>query len=191
VTASPDIQYRKFELPSSSPSVSRRTLRFIILATDGLWDEISNAQAVALVGGHLAGYRGTIPALQITKQIPTEDTTTASKLATPPAATNTNILSSSNGSSLAYLNATAMPHLMPHSAQKVRNIDWAFRDESIVMHLIRNAIGGTDDIKIRQSLSIPSPYTRRHRDDITVAVITFDGPDSHTVNAKVKAKAKL
>lgn len=175
VTALPDVQYRKFELPSSSPPGSRSTLRFIILATDGLWDEISNSQAVALVGGHLTGYRGAIPATQINKRIPTVETT----LQKWPTAT------------IPGFGSTATPSApMPHSAVKTKNTDWAFRDESVAMHLIRNAVGGNDDIRIRQSLSIPPPYTRRHRDDITVAVITFDDQGDQGTG-QVKAKAKL
>ncbi|CAG7848522.1 [Pyruvate dehydrogenase [acetyl-transferring]]-phosphatase 1, mitochondrial Short=PDP 1; AltName: Full=Phosphatase two C protein 5; AltName: Full=Protein phosphatase 2C homolog 5; Short=PP2C-5; AltName: Full=Protein phosphatase of PDH protein 1; AltName: Full=Pyruvate dehydrogenase complex phosphatase 1; Short=PDC phosphatase 1; Flags: Precursor [Serendipita indica DSM 11827] len=151
VTARPEVQYRKFTLPSSAPSSNspRSTLRFLILATDGLWDELSNTDAVALVAGHQSGYRGSIPRGELTKRIPTTEDIS---------------------------NKTSDP--LPHAAKSNKgSYDWSFRDEHVGMHLIRNAIGGQDDQKIQQLLSIPPPYSRRFRDDISVAIITFDKDD--------------
>ena len=148
VTARPEVQYRKFTLPSSVPSSDspRSTLRFLILATDGLWDELSNTDAVALVAGHQSGYRGSIRRGDLTKRIPTVEDIS---------------------------NKTSDP--LPHAANSKReSYDWSFKDEHVGMHLIRNAVGGQDDQKIRQLLSIPPPYSRRFRDDISVAIITFD-----------------
>lgn len=120
----------------------------MILATDGLWDELSSAEAVALVGGHISGYRGSIPSAKLMKQVPTlED----------------------------HKSKTSSP--LPHSAANNKNVKWSFKDESLGMHLIRNAVGGDDEVAIRQSLSIPAPFSRRFRDDITVAVITFDNAE--------------
>jgi pyruvate dehydrogenase phosphatase len=51
---------------------------------------------------------------------------------------------------------------------------WIFQEENVGAHLIRNALGGGNDNMLRQMVSIPAPYSRRHRDDITVTVITWE-----------------
>ena len=71
---------------------------------------------------------------------------------------------------------------------------WAFADENVSAHLIRNAFGGGDTLGLRKMLSIPAPYSRRYRDDITVTVVWWE--DGKEENAKVtsitdKVKAKL
>jgi len=157
VTAEPEVQYRKFSLPSTSPKdPSSSTLRFLILATDGLWDELSSNDAVALVAAHITGQRGSIDKTQLLKQLPLREDHTQK---------------------------TSAP--LPHTARS-RNVKWAFRDEELGMHLIRNACGGDNEIAIRQTLSIPAPYSRRFRDDITAAVITFDS--AAVQPSKVSAK---
>ncbi|KAJ3526831.1 hypothetical protein NM688_g8211 [Phlebia brevispora] len=74
VTARPAITHRKLNLPSadSEPNAkSKSGLRFVVLATDGLWDELSSEEVVALVGGHLAGLKGAVPKSELSKLVPT------------------------------------------------------------------------------------------------------------------------
>ncbi|KAG8803343.1 hypothetical protein FS842_006581 [Serendipita sp. 407] len=159
VTASPEVQHRKFTLPSSATSDgTRSTLRFLILATDGLWDELTSTNAVALVGGHLQGQRNSIANQNLTKSIPTIEE-----------------------------NMTKTSAPLPHAAKRVRHSDWSFKEESLGMHLIRNALGGIDNTLIQQHLSIPAPYSRRYRDDISVLVLTFEG-DEGLEQPKTRAK---
>jgi pyruvate dehydrogenase phosphatase len=71
---------------------------------------------------------------------------------------------------------------------------WAFVDENVSSHLIRNAFGGGDDSKLRKLLSIPAPFARSYRDDVTVTVVWWE--DGREGDAKVetfseKARAKL
>jgi pyruvate dehydrogenase phosphatase len=63
VTATPVVTHLNLDSLSSefSEPGSKSTLRFLVLATDGLWDELSSEEVVALVGGHFAGIKGTIP----------------------------------------------------------------------------------------------------------------------------------
>ena len=66
---------------------------------------------------------------------------------------------------------------------------WAFTDSNLSAHLIRNAFGGGDDKALRKLLSIPSPFSRRYRDDVTVTVICWeDGnePQAQIFSEKVK-----
>ncbi|KAK1228436.1 hypothetical protein PQX77_008499 [Marasmius sp. AFHP31] len=51
---------------------------------------------------------------------------------------------------------------------------WAFVDNNVSAHLIRNALGGGDEFSLRRMMSIPAPYSRRYRDDITVTVIWWE-----------------
>ena len=69
---------------------------------------------------------------------------------------------------------------------------WAFTDDNVSAHLIRNAFGGGDDIALRKLLSIPSPYSRKHRDDVTVTVVCWE--DGNEPQAKIfteKLESKL
>ena len=64
VTPQPVITHRKLDF-LKRPDVSTQPqgspeLRFIVLATDGLWDRLSSAQVVSLVSGYLAGIKGTV-----------------------------------------------------------------------------------------------------------------------------------
>jgi pyruvate dehydrogenase phosphatase len=73
VTATPVITHRKFSLGDSATNTSKQSssLRFVVLATDGLWDKLSSEEVVALVGGHLKGLRGTIPKTKLPTLVPT------------------------------------------------------------------------------------------------------------------------
>ncbi|KAF7301884.1 PPM-type phosphatase domain-containing protein [Mycena indigotica] len=71
VTSRPIVQHRVLELPDQPASGQERALRFIVLATDGLWDELSSEDVVRLVGGHLNGLKGTVPKPELATLVPT------------------------------------------------------------------------------------------------------------------------
>jgi len=69
---------------------------------------------------------------------------------------------------------------------------WAFADDNLSAHLIRNAFGGGDEMALRRLLSIPAPHSRRFRDDVTVTVVCWE--DGYETQAKIvteKLKSKL
>lgn len=73
VIATPVITHQKISLPnpeSSEPKPSS-SLKFLVLATDGLWDELSSEEVVALVGGYFAGLKGTISKSSLSALVPT------------------------------------------------------------------------------------------------------------------------
>ncbi|KAJ8473914.1 hypothetical protein ONZ45_g16126 [Pleurotus djamor] len=168
VTAQPVVTHRKLSfLPldaSQSPSQSKSpALRFLVLATDGLWDQLSNEDVVKLVGGHLQGLKGNVSKSDLDAAVPT-----------------------STGS------------LGVDGKNKMRTKDegtWAFHDENLSAHLIRNAFGGGDEPKLRRLLSIPAPYSRRYRDDVTVTVVWWEeGQEENARTASLatdSVKAKL
>jgi pyruvate dehydrogenase phosphatase len=69
---------------------------------------------------------------------------------------------------------------------------WAFTDDNLSAHLIRNAFGGGNEMALRRLLSIPAPYSRRFRDDVTVTVVCWeDGNESQAKIVTEKLKSKL
>lgn len=95
-----------------------------------------------------------------------------------------------------------LPSLVPTSV-KTRGVEgkdhrrkrnsgsWAFRDENVGTHLIRNALGGGDEESLRQLVSIPAPYSRRHRDDITVTVVWWEEGREEDAQVATPTQAKL
>lgn len=155
VTATPVVTHRKLSLPntgSSEPKPSS-SLKFLVLATDGLWDELSSEEVVGLVGGYFAGLKGTVSKSSLSVHVPT---TTGSPTVQGKGGTR-------------------------GDAQKG---SWAFVDDNVSAHLIRNAFGGGDEDKLRKNLSIPAPHSRRWRDDVTVTVVWWEEEENRT-------KAKL
>ena len=70
---------------------------------------------------------------------------------------------------------------------------WAFEDDNLSSHLIRNAFGGGDETELRRLLSIPAPYSRRYRDDVTVTIVWWeegkaDGARVDSITGQAKAK---
>lgn len=192
VTAEPVVEWRHVpggsETPSDSfsaaaeglkstlSSSSSRELRFIVLATDGLWDLLSNEEAVGLVAGHLAGVQGTVrasdlqrmcfepargPAPPKTKPAPPGAPPTPPP--TPPAKAPADI---DNGSH----------HPLMRSPNHLQT--FTFQDDNLSTHLVRNALGGAARDRVAGLLAIPAPESRRYRDDITVNVILFHAPRS-------------
>ena len=164
VTADPVVTHRKLTfLPealssssSSAPSSTTQqadpnidsTLKFIVLATDGLWDELSSTDVVALVGGHISGVRSPSVA---PSTIPVRETSGAAGVEGKDAIKRLKM------------------------AGKEENMKkWAFVDDNVSSHLIRNALGGADTEKLAYRASIPSGVARRFRDDITVTVVWYE-----------------
>ncbi|KAI9339284.1 phosphatase 2C-like domain-containing protein [Obelidium mucronatum] len=117
---------------------------FLVLATDGLYDELTSQEAVTVVSGFLQHHQvaaspsvewGTDP-LQIKSLALTKDTNAATCL-------------------------------------------------------IRNALGGSNEEKIKKLLGIPAPYSRRFRDDMTVNVLFFDHDNTGTNAATGLDKSRL
>lgn len=145
VTAEPVVTHRRIAAPDGERSLMgspTRELRFIIMASDGLWDLLSNAEAVSLVAGHLAGLKGDVPAADLLQ-----------RCFAPPS-------------------APAEPAHKPLRRTAAAQT-YAFVDDNLGTHLVRNALGGAARDRVAGLLAIPSPESRRYRDDITVNVILF------------------
>ncbi|KAG8724066.1 hypothetical protein FRC09_000541 [Ceratobasidium sp. 395] len=150
---------RDYKSQPKAASRSKSTLRFLILATDGLWDELSSSEVVSLVGGHFEGRKGSVSKSELAETVvaPAETAGVEGKSAESKA------------------------------KQGSTEGEWAFVDENVGTHLIRNAFGGADRERLNQMLSIPAPYSRRYRDDVTVTVVWWE-PDTQEGESKVMAK---
>ncbi|KAI0089064.1 protein serine/threonine phosphatase 2C [Irpex rosettiformis] len=172
VTALPVVTHRKLSLPTTSnTSNSKSSLRFIILATDGLWDELTSEDAVALVGGYLLGLKGVVPKHTLPTLVPTATSSSSPTI-------------QGKGKS-------------KHPISQVEG-EWTFEDSNVSSHLIRNAFGGGDEDRVRQLLSIPTGLARSYRDDVTCTVVWWEegkGSDGDIKVEKVRlveeVKAKL
>ncbi len=156
VIATPVVTHQKLSLPNLDSKLGpSSSLKFLVLATDGLWDELSSEEVVALVGGYLSGLKGTISKSSLRSLVPT---------------------------------ATGSPTVQGKDLTRgnAHQGSWAFVDDNVSAHLIRNALGGGDEDELRRILSIPAPHSRRWRDDITVTVIWWE--EAHE---SIKMKAKL
>lgn len=133
-----------------------------MLATDGLWDQLTSQEVVALVGGHMAGIKGHVPKTSIHDLVPT---------------------------------SAGAPTVEGKDKKRPRKEEgtWAFVDDNVSSHLIRNAFGGGDERSLRRLLSIPAPFARSYRDDVTVTVVWWeDGREgeakAESIGPKMKAK---
>ncbi|KAK4052161.1 hypothetical protein OIV83_002456 [Microbotryomycetes sp. JL201] len=137
---------------SSSEPPTPEATRFVVLATDGLYDRLDNDEIVSLVGAHLNGVRGIQSRSQVLSHV------------APP---------SSSGRVDLGPHLTHVPRQEP---QRGEGSVFTFEDGNLSTHLIRNALGGAKREQVSVLLSIPSPLSRRYRDDITVTVILLSDP---------------
>ncbi|KAA1466587.1 protein serine/threonine phosphatase 2C [Dentipellis sp. KUC8613] len=154
VTATPVVTHRKLSIPGSelgSEAQPKSKFRFLVLATDGLWDQLSSEEVVSLVGGHLQGLKGNVTKSDLPSLVPVAE---GSKTVEGK-----------------------------EKRDKADGGSWSFVDDNLSAHLIRNAFGGGDESKLRRLLSIPSPHSRRYRDDVTVTVVWWE--ESTSVKAKL------
>ncbi|KAI0307037.1 protein serine/threonine phosphatase 2C [Multifurca ochricompacta] len=156
VIATPVVTHRKLSLPKSGlPKEKSTSLKFLILATDGLWDELSSEEVVSLVGGYFSGLKGTVSKASLQTLVPTTS-------------------------------GSATVQGKEQTRGNARQGSWAFVDDNVSAHLIRNAFGGGDEDELRKILSIPAPHSRRWRDDVTVTVVWWEEAQESSLGKKAK-----
>lgn len=163
-----------------------KQLRFIVMATDGLWDMLANEEVGALVAGHLAGLRGDVRADTLMTQVLEGKSpsliaeNSQQSLVHPPAPSPGEERGVSVQSQQAEGKAP-VPFSSPSSGSQGNPLapaakadqTFTFADGNLSTHLIRNALGGAHRDRVAGLLAIPSPESRRYRDDMTVNVILF------------------
>ncbi|MCJ1289784.1 hypothetical protein MMC34_001317 [Xylographa carneopallida] len=131
---------------------------FLVMATDGLWECLTNEEVIGLVGqwmdtqshdAHGGSRKGWFS--HTDSSLPVEK----------------GALKGKKG------NGQRAP--IRQDQWRVGGGDERFvvEDKNVATHLIRNALGGKDRDMVCALLALPSPYARRYRDDLTVEVIFF------------------
>lgn len=135
---------------------------FVVMATDGLWEMLTNEEVVGLVG----------------KWIESEQAASQSN------SQFNNVWSKIFGSQQNHLPVEAAKGGHGDDGQKtpIRQRQWGLspneerfvvKDKNVATHLIRNALGGKNEEQVCALLTLVSPFSRRYRDDLTVQVIFF------------------
>lgn len=164
MTARPEIT--KVHIDPSQPS-------FLVMASDGLYELLSNDQVVSLVVDWLDQKR---PAsLQTLIEAP-QDSSWFSLLRKSP--------KRQLGDPVQDLSDDNNQQKQPIRAGG-RTLRVTVQDENAGTHLIRNALGGADQEQVSMLLSIPPPMSRRYRDDLTVTVVFFGNSDDVTGKVRV------
>lgn len=135
---------------------------FVVMATDGLWEMLTSEEVIGLVG----------------KWIETQAASTTSN------AQFNSVWSTMFGGQKGGLPVEATKANGKGDGQKtpIRLQQWGVspdddrflvQDKNAATHLIRNALGGKNQEMVSALLTLPSPFSRRYRDDLTVQVIFF------------------
>ncbi|KAB8542145.1 hypothetical protein FH972_025608 [Carpinus fangiana] len=158
---------------------------FVVMATDGLWEMLTNDEVVGLVGQWLEKH----PEAQLSRT-----PRAASDKSSEQQRADSWLKSwwSSGQSAQLPVAQHADAHDVGGQRAPIRQQQWGIsnekggasssrfvcEDKNAATHLIRNALGGADRDMVCTLLTLPSPYSRRYRDDLTVEVIFFgDGAD--------------
>ncbi|SPQ27480.1 457c63d7-2e1e-4406-a25a-13946153c0bf [Thermothielavioides terrestris] len=162
VTAEPVITTTKIEPEKGD---------FVVLATDGLWEMLTNEEVIGLVGKWL------------------EHQNRSSGSSSGGGATSQfnsvwrRIFGSRSTTGLPVEAAAPTPGGGAGGGQKTpfRGVrQWGgasdgfvVQDPNAATHLVRNALGGKNQEQVSALLTLPAPFSRRYRDDLTVQVIFF------------------
>ncbi|ETI22025.1 hypothetical protein G647_06095 [Cladophialophora carrionii CBS 160.54] len=172
----------------TSTSIEPSRGDFLVMATDGLWEMLTNEEVVGLVGQWIE-HQNSLAA------------NNAGGSANSTSAWLTSWFKSANSSALPVekggnmdktgridnshnqVNANAKNGAKDARPEKpIRQQQWdtpsassrfVVEDKNCATHLVRNALGGKDKDMVCALLTLPSPYSRRYRDDLTVQVIFF------------------
>ncbi|KAJ6257168.1 [Pyruvate dehydrogenase [acetyl-transferring]]-phosphatase [Drechslerella dactyloides] len=157
---------------------------FVVMATDGLWEMLSNEEVVGLVAKWLEG------------QNKAKNPSAASRISSffgfggdsqknLPLATNHDGNQDDDGQ--------RVPIRQKQYGIKAQDDRFIITDQNCATHLVRNALGGKDSDMVCALLTLQSPYSRRYRDDLTVEVIFFGEGDKSgnvVVNEVASSKSK-
>ncbi|EPE07434.1 protein phosphatase 2c [Ophiostoma piceae UAMH 11346] len=162
VTAEPVVTTTKIEPENGD---------FIVMATDGLWEMLTNEEAVGLVGKWLEQQK-------------------AAAAAGNGSSFTSNLFGKKGNNGAADLPVEAAgPEAGKHGERApIRLRQWGIspddndrfvvKDKNAATHLVRNALGGRNEEQVSALLTLPAPFSRRYRDDLTVQVIFFGGGEA-------------
>ncbi|KAL8681557.1 MAG: hypothetical protein Q9186_002373 [Xanthomendoza sp. 1 TL-2023] len=158
---------------------------FVVLATDGLWEMLTNEEVVGLVGRWLEENPVNL------RTTPSTSSWTQSFLggsggkANPDMSLPVDKAQEETGGS-----GQRSPIRRQQWDIKTGDERFVVEDRNAATHLVRNALGGRDRDLVCGLLTLPSPRARSYRDDLTVEVIFFgEGEATGEVVANLEASA--
>lgn len=164
VTAQPEVTTHKID-PSKHD--------FLVMASDGLYEMLSNEEIVGLVVRWMENQ----------------------KMVQPKTSFVDSIFHGSNTTKLPKVidvsGAEAKSQKQPfRKSYKGNTGNYMLKDSNVATHIIRNALsnGGNKD-NVNLLVSIPSPLSRRYRDDLTVTVVFFSDEKSPDGSLEINRKA--
>jgi pyruvate dehydrogenase phosphatase len=143
VTAEPVITTTKIEPEKGD---------FVVMATDGLWEMLTNEEVVGLVGKWIEA--------QATGSTTSQFDSVWSKIfgSAKPS------LPVEQGKAGNGPDGQKTPiRQQQWGVQPDRNDRFVVKDKNVATHLIRNALGGKNEEQVCALLTLPSPYSRRYR----------------------------
>lgn len=170
-TANPSIRtppYVTAEPIVTSTQVQPEKGDFLVMATDGLWEMLTNDEVVGLVGQWLEKH-------------PEALSGTGSKPSDPRAESWIKSWFSSNEKNLPVQQDGNTKRDESGQRAPIRQQQWGLKssttpdnstpsssrfvveDKNVATHLVRNALGGKDNDMVCALLTLPSPYSRRYR----------------------------
>ena len=155
---------------------------FLVLATDGLWEMLTNEEVVGLVG----------------QWVETQKLSSSQKGQSQFDAAWNKIFGASGKVPLPV--EKGKQEGVEGQKTPIRLAQWGIdpeakdrfvvKDLNVATHVVRNALGGRNDEQVCGLLTLPAPFSRRYRDDLTVQVIFFgDGEKTGEVVVNQDATA--
>lgn len=129
----------------TTTKISPQNGDFLIMASDGLWDNLSSEQAVGLIAQWL---QENDPSA-VLQPLSLSDLLDLEKVAAPARVEKGPIPRGRPGPKRAYTESIY--------AQEKR---FVVKDDNAAVHLVRNALGGGDEDVLRGRLTVPPPYSR-------------------------------
>ncbi|KZL77500.1 protein phosphatase 2C, partial [Colletotrichum tofieldiae] len=167
VTAEPVVTTTKIEPENGD---------FVVMATDGLWEMLTNEEVVGLVGKWIESQ-----ASGSSQFDSTWSKLFGSKQSSLP------VEQASDKSADGQKTPIRLQQwgISPDAPER-----FVVKDKNVATHLVRNALGGKNEEQVSALLTLPSPFSRRYRDDLTVQVIFFgNGEKTGEVNLNEEATA--
>jgi pyruvate dehydrogenase phosphatase len=151
------------------------------MATDGLWEMLTNEEVVGLVGQWLETQASTSKVSNATSNSWLQSWFSTQKDSELP------VEHHDEGATEGQRAPVRQKQWGVPAGQQSR---FVVEDKNAATHLVRNALGGKDQDMLSALLTLPSPYSRRYRDDLTVQVIFFgEGEGSGKVELNKEASA--
>lgn len=125
---------------------------FLVLATDGLWEMLTNEEVVGLVGKWIE--------MQTSKGTNSQLDSVWSKIF---GGHKNNGLPVEHGTEAAGKDGQKTPIRVRQWGISADDDRFVVKDSNVATHLVRNALGGKNEEMVSALLTLPSPYSRRYR----------------------------